>query len=167
MAAGKLQLLEHGCGAAVGEDIAGQQEDGQAVDGGDGGSGDHVRRAGADGAGARVGAHTLAGFCEGDGGVDHGLFVLGLKKRELRSAEFLEGLAETGDVAVAEDTEDAVDEAMLGAVAADVLLLEKFDQRGGHAEGNGFNHGDFGEEGRAASRSSAGDQESTCAWGRT
>jgi hypothetical protein len=56
---------------------------------------------------------------------------------------------------------------MLGAVAADVLLLEKFHQRGGHTEGNGFAHRDFGEEGRAASSSSAGDQESTCAWGRT
>src|SRR5215217_6962922 len=55
----RLQLLQHGVRAARGEDVAGQQQHGDAVDRGKGRAGDHVGRARTDGGGAGEGLQTI------------------------------------------------------------------------------------------------------------
>ena len=57
---GVLQFLQDGRGDPGGEHIAGQQQDRQPVDGGEGGAGDHVRGARADRRGARPGRQPVA-----------------------------------------------------------------------------------------------------------
>ena len=61
-----LDLLQHRVGQSVGEDVAGQQQDRQPVDMGDGGGGHHVERAGADRRGAGHEAAAEARLGEGD-----------------------------------------------------------------------------------------------------
>ena len=101
-----LDLLQHGVGAAVGEDVARQQQKRHAVDMGDGGGGDHVGRAGADGGGAGHEAAAAHRLGIGGGGVRHGLLVMGAVGRQ-RIADLVERLAHAGDIAMAEDREDA------------------------------------------------------------
>lgn len=133
-----FELLEHGRGAAVGEDVAREQQHRQAVDGRGRRAGDHVGRTGPDRGRAGQRAKALLGLRVGDGGVDHGLFVLRLKKRQGAAAVFFERLAETGDVAVAEDAADAVDQAVFDAVAADILGLQEADDRGRGGDADSF-----------------------------
>ncbi len=54
-----FELLQHRGHVAPGEDVAGQEQHRQAVDGGRGRAGDHVGGAGADGRGAREGAQPV------------------------------------------------------------------------------------------------------------
>ena len=66
--------------------------------------------------------------------VDLGLLVLGpVVGHVLGVAELLERLAQAGDVAVPEDAPDPGDEALLAAVALDVLA--------GHEADDGLTHG--------------------------
>src|SRR5438477_13119 len=63
----------------------------------------------------------------GDRRVHHRLLVAG--QDEAQAAVLLEGLADAGDVAVAEDAEDARQEGALRAVALDLLLGQEGDER--------------------------------------
>ncbi len=118
---GSLELLEHGLDASRGEAVAGQEQHGQAVDGGVGGPGHEVRGARADGrrAGERAQAAALLG--EGRRRVDHGLLVARLVVAHAALGR-LEGLAHAGHDAVAEDAEDALEEALPAPVTLDMLV---------------------------------------------
>ncbi|MNS28661.1 hypothetical protein D3C72_606450 [compost metagenome] len=115
-----LDLLQHRIGSAAGVDVAGQEQHRQPVHMGQGGGGDHVGRAGTDGGGAdhRPLATHLLGV--GDSGVGHPLFVVGAPGRQ-DVAVRLQGLAQTGDIAVAEDGPAAGEIGDFGAIDDDVL----------------------------------------------
>ena len=106
-----LDLLQHRVGAAVGEDVAADEEHRQAVDVGERRRGDHVGRARADRGGDRMGAAPALGLGVGDRRMRHRLLVLAAPGRE-RVADAVQRLADAGDVAVAEDRPDALDEAL-------------------------------------------------------
>lgn len=72
-------------------------------------------------------------FGVGDGSQDLGLLVAALIVAQLGGVLF-EGLAEAGDVAVAEDAPGAGEEAVLAAIAGDVLRGEVADEGLGHCE---------------------------------
>ena len=116
-----LDLLQHRVGRAVGEDVAGDEQDRQAVDVGERGGGDHVERAGADRGGDRHGALAVQRLGVGDGGVGHALLVVAAPGREV-VAGGVERLADAGDVAVAEDRPAAGEEghAVLVELAGEV-----------------------------------------------
>ena len=100
----RLELLQHGRRRAIGEDVAGQQQHRQAIDRRAGGAGHHVGRAGADRRGARQRAQPIRHLRERGRGVHHRLFVPALVVAQ-PPAELIEGLANPGDVAMAEDAE--------------------------------------------------------------
>ena len=106
-----LDLLQHRVGPAVGEDVAADEEHRQPVDVGERRGGDHVGRARADRGGDRVGAAAALRLGVGDRGVGHRLLVLAAPGRQ-RVADAVQRLADAGDVAVAEDRPDALDEAL-------------------------------------------------------
>ena len=130
-----FQLLQHGRLDALGEDIAGQQQHRDAIDGGDGGAGDHVGGAGPDGRGAGEGGQAVAVLGVGDRRQDLGLLVAALVIAQLGRV-LLEGLAEAGDIAVAEDAPGAGEEGVFAAIAGDVL--------GGQVADEGLRHGEAG-----------------------
>ena len=105
-----LDLLEDGIGNAVGEDVARQEEERQPVDMGDRGRGDHVQRTRADRRGRGHEAAAEARLGEADRGMRHRLLVMSAEGRQA-VPDAMQRLAETGDVAVAEDRPDAFDEA--------------------------------------------------------
>ena len=110
-----LDLLQDRIGAAIGEDVARDQQDRQAVHVRERRSGDHVRRARPDGRGDghRPLAPLRLGI--GDRGMGHGLLVLAAPGRQ-GVADAVQRLADACDVAVAEDRPNAFDEpfALLG-----------------------------------------------------
>ena len=123
-----LELLEDRVRDAGRELVGGEDEDGQAVGRRQGCARDHVERAGADRRGRHPGLQAVRRLGEGRGSVDRALLVAGhdvghrilaLGRRDL---VLQEGLANTGDVTVTEDTEGARDEATLDAVALGVLV---------------------------------------------
>ncbi len=116
-----LQLLQHRLDAPRGETIARQQQHRQAVDGGVGSTGGEVGRTGADGGGAGERAQAPGLLGEGGRGVHHGLLVACLVVAHL-ALGCLERLADAGHDAVAEDAEDATEEAFSPAVPLDVLV---------------------------------------------
>ena len=130
MRPGRFQLLKYRRDLAVGEDVAGKQEDGQAIDGGRGRAGDHVGGAGADGRRAGQRAQAVLHLGVADGAVNHRLLIARLVVTKV--GVFLQGLAYAGHVAVAEDAEAAGKERLLPTVARHVLNLEELDQRLGH-----------------------------------
>ena len=116
-----FELLQDRVGAAGGEHVAGQEQHRQAVYGRQSGSGEHVGRAGADGGGAGEGGEAVVHRCVSGGGMYHSLFVAGLVVGEVIGV-LLKSLADTGDVAVAEDAEGSGEQPALYAVALGVLL---------------------------------------------
>lgn len=142
-----FQLLEYGIGGAGREGVAGQQQDGEVVDGGEGGAGDEVGGAGADGRGDGVGGEPagLAGVAGGR--VHHGLFVAALEVGH-RGAGLQECLADSGDVAVAEDAPGGGDQPVAFAVALGVLAREEGDERLGGGKAAGGRPGRAGRAGR-------------------
>ena len=132
-AGGVLQLLEHGVGDAGGELVGGEEQHRQAVGGGQGGPGDHVEGARADGGRAHVGLEAVGGLGEGGGRVHLPLLVAGHDVGHLLLAVgagdliLQEGLADAGHVAVTEDAEGPGDEALLDAVALGVLVGQETD----------------------------------------
>lgn len=146
-----FELLEHGVGGAGREDVAGEEEDGEMVDGGEGGAGDEVGGAGADGGGdgVRGEAAGLAGVA--DGGVHHGLLVAALEEGHggppggygpgCGGPRLQEGLADSGDVAVAEDAPGGADQTLSPAVALGVLAGEEGHQGLGGGEPAGAHRG--------------------------
>ena len=130
-----LKLLEDGVGLAAGEGVAGEEEEGDVVDAGDGGGGDHVGGAGADGGHAGDDAFPVVLLGEAGGRVRHALLVLALV--DFQAARVLvQRLPDPEDEAVAEGGEDAGHVLVLDAVEGDVLVVEKFHQRlaGRHAD---------------------------------
>lgn len=133
---GVLKLLEHRVGDPGGEGVAGQQQDGDAVDGGERGAGDEVGGAGADGGGdgLRGQAVELAGVA--DGGVHHGLLVAALVVGH-QVLRLDERLADPGDVPVAEDAPGAADQPVAYAVALGVLGGQEPHERLGDGQAAG------------------------------
>ena len=70
------------------------------------------------------------GLGEGDGGMGHGLLVVGAIGRQ-RLARRVQRLAEAGDVAVAEDGPDAGEVGHLDAVDVDELARQVAHERPG------------------------------------
>ena len=134
---GRFELLQHRSGTPAGEDVARQQEDGNAIDRGAGGAGDHVGRAGADRRGAGERAQTVVHLGVGRRGVDHRLLVA----RQIVAqgcSLLLQGLADTGDVAMAEDAEHAAKKRLLAAVARRSLLRHESHHRLRHRHASCF-----------------------------
>ncbi len=134
-----LDLLQHRIGAAIGEDIARQQQDGQAVDVSERGGGDHVGCAGADRRRARHHAPPTRGLGEGDRRVRHRLLIVSAIGRECL-ARRVERFAQTRDIAVPEDREHPREQRRDLAVDLGLLRREEADSRLGGGEAKGF-HG--------------------------
>ncbi len=101
-----LDLLQHRIGAAAREYVARQEQYGQPIDMGNRRGRHHVGRPGSDRAGARHHALPPRGLGEGDGRVRHCLLVVRPEGRQ-DLARLPQRLAQSGDVAVAEDRPDA------------------------------------------------------------
>ena len=117
---GLHSLQVGGCRSAR-EDVAGQQQDRQPVDGRARRAGDQIRGAGADGGGAGESAEAIPHLRVADGHVNNRLLVASLEVWEVR--RLLQGLAETRDYSVAENPGAAREEAALHSVPLDVLVL--------------------------------------------
>src|SRR5262249_48932453 len=115
------------------ERVAGQQQHRQAVDGGQRGAGDHVRRARADRRRARPRAEAIALPRVADRHVHHRLLVARRHVAHLLGV-LGQRLAEGGDVAVPEDAQAAGEEARAHAVALDLLGGQEADQGLGHGQ---------------------------------
>ncbi len=130
-----LHLLEHGVGAPVGEDVAGNEQHRQPVHVGDAGRRHHVGGTGTDRGRAGHHAAAPAGLGEGHGRITHALLVMRPEGRQavLRT---LQGLAHPGDVAMAEDRPDAGEQRQRAAVDFRHLPAEVAHQRlrGGQAK---------------------------------
>ena len=123
-----LELLQHGVGPARGEDVAGEQQHGQPVHGREGGAGDHVRRPRPDRARARERPEAVAHPRVAGRDVHHPLLAARLVVGQ-ELGVLVQRLPDPGDVAVPEDPEAAAEEAVLDAVALDVLRGEEADER--------------------------------------
>src|SRR5215211_3554535 len=128
-----LELLQHGVGGARGEDVAGQEQNGQAVDGRERRPGRHV--GGAWSYGGRAGERPEAVLRPGvsGGGVYHRLLVTRLVVGKLARV-LQQRLAHPRDVTVAEDAGDTGKETLLHPVAFHVLVRQEPNQRLGHRQ---------------------------------
>src|SRR5438309_949424 len=128
-----LELLQHRIREARREHIARQQKNGQAVHGRERGAGEHVRRARADRRSACEGLQAILLARVSDRAVDHRLLVpRHVVREQLRPLK--ERLAYPGDVAVAKDAPHPGEEALLDAVALDVLRRQESHERLRHRE---------------------------------
>jgi hypothetical protein len=134
---GVLQLLEQRVGGAGREVVAGQEQHREAVDRGQGRAGDQVGGAGADGGGDRLRGEPVQLAGVADGGVHHGLFVAALVERHGVLAGLQERLADTGDVAMAEDPPGPGDQPVPYAVAFGVLHGQETHQSLGDGQAEG------------------------------
>ncbi len=123
-----FELLEHRVGGPGGEDVAGQEEDRQPVDGGERGARDEVGGAGPDGRGDGVGGQAAALPGVPDGGVHHGLFVAPLMERHVIGV-LDEGLPDARHIAVAEDAPGRADQPLPHAVPLGVLAGQEAYER--------------------------------------
>ena len=123
-----LELLQHGIGPARREDVARQQQHGQAVHRRGRRAGDHVRRARADRRGADERPEPVLHPRVADGGMHHPLFVPPLVIGE-EVAVLVQRLPDAGDVAVPEDAEAAGEEPLPRAVSLRPLVDEELDDR--------------------------------------
>ena len=103
-----FELLQDRIGPTIGEDVAGDQQHGKAVDMGKGGGRHHVCRTRADGGGDRHGAAAAQLLRIGDGRMGHGLLVLAAIDRQF-VADTIKRLADAGDIAMAENGPHAGD----------------------------------------------------------
>ena len=117
-----LDLLQHRIRRAIGEDVAGQEEHGNAVDMRDACRRHHIQGAGADRGRAGHEALAEARLGIGDRGMRHALFVMGAIGRQF-AAHLIERFADARDVAMAEDRPDAAEDRHLLAVDDGHLLL--------------------------------------------
>ena len=132
-----LDLLEHRVRQPVGEGIAREDQDRQAVGMGRARRRHHVERAGADGGGGDHDLPPAPGLGEADGGQRHGLLVLPAPGRQPVLDRF-QRLREAGDVAVAEDREHAGEERNALAVQDGVLTAQIADQGLRHRQAYGI-----------------------------
>jgi hypothetical protein len=106
-----LNLLQHRIGPAVGEDIAGDQQNRQTVDVRERRRRDHVRRARPDRGCDRHRFAALHRLRIGDCRVSHGLFVLAAPGGKPRT-DPMQRLADPGHIAMAKNGPDTFDEAI-------------------------------------------------------
>ena len=132
-----LDLLQHRVGAAVGEDVAGEDQDRQPVGHGAAGGGDHVAGARADRGERHHDLPAPLGLGEADRGERHRLLVLSAPGRELVLHRF-QRLRQAGDVAVAEDGEEAGEERDDVPVDLGLLVDQIAHQRLRHGQANGL-----------------------------
>ena len=125
---GHLQLLQDRVGGTGGEDVAGQQQDGEVVDRGQRGAGHQVGGAGADGGGDGVCGQPVALAGVADRRVHHGLLVATLVIRH-HVAVLEKRLAHPGDIAVAENAPGRADQPASYAVPFGVLGGQEPHQR--------------------------------------
>ena len=128
-----LDLLEHRVGAAIGEDIARQQQHRQAIDVGERCGSDHIGCARANRGGAGHHAAAARRLGEGDCGMRHRLLVVGAIGRQY-AARRVERFAHARHIAVAEDCEHAGEERDDPAVDFGLLRREEADGRLGGGE---------------------------------
>ena len=162
----ELELLEDGVRDARRERVARQQQDRQPVDRRERGAGDHVRRARPDRRRAGERREPVPHPGERGRGVDHRLLVAGLAIRQesrRRQLGLEQRLPHPGDVAVAEDPEAALDQAVARAVALGVLGGEEPDDR--LADGQPDGPATHDDEAAAPSARPNGSRGST-AWSR-
>ena len=129
----RLELLQHRRGHAIGEDVAGQQQHRQPVDRRARGAGDHVGGARTDRRRAGERPQPVRHLRERRRGVHHRLLVAALVVAQ-PIAHLIERLADAGDVAVAEDAEDAGKERLPPAVALAELDAQEPHQRLRHRQ---------------------------------
>ena len=103
-ASGVLELLQDWVGTARGEDVAGQEQHGNAISGRDRGAGHEVRRPWSDRSRAGKGAQPIRHAGKANRGVHHRLLIAGEVVREV-IAGLQQRLSESGDIAVPEDAE--------------------------------------------------------------
>jgi hypothetical protein len=134
-----LDLLQHRIGPAVGENIAGQQEQRQAVDMGHRRRRHHVKCPRPDRGGASHHAPPPHCLGEGDRRMGHGLLVMGAVGRQF-SSDPEQGLADPRHIAVTEDRPDSGEERQLLAIDDGHLAGEEFHQRLRRGEADGLGH---------------------------
>ena len=122
-----LDLLQHRVGHAIGEGVAGQQQDRQAVAVRHAGRRHHVHGARSDRARRHHDLTPFLGLGVRHAGERHRLLVLAAPGRQL-VLHRLERLAEAGDVAVAEDREHAAEQRRVGAIQHRALRAQPPDQ---------------------------------------
>ncbi len=128
-----LEFLQHRPGLPGSEHVTRQQQHRQPVDGGQRRPGDHVGRAGADRGRAGPGGQPVTHPRVPGRGVHHGLLVAGHHVAQPgRPVRFQQGLAQAGQVAVAEDAEAAGEQPLLHGVPLAVLRGQEPDHRLGH-----------------------------------
>ena len=132
-----LDLLEDRIRTAIGKDIAREKQDRQAVDMGKGCRCHHVECAGADGRGAGHEAAAEACLGKGDRRICHALLVLGAVGRQ-RVLDAMQRLADTGDIAMAENGEDTAEDRGLLTVNHGHLLGQKPRDGLRHGQANGL-----------------------------
>ena len=123
-----LDLLQHRRLNAFGEDVAGQQQHGQAIDRRHCSARQHVGRAWPDRGGAGEGLQPVLRLGIGDGGQHLGLLVARLMEAQ-QMRKLLQGLAQPGHIAVAENTPCAGEKGLLQSVAFGVLVHQVQHQR--------------------------------------
>ena len=128
----RLDLLQHRGYIAPGEDVARQEQDRQSVDCCGGRAGDHVGGARPDRSGAGQSTQAVGNLGVASGSMHHCLLIAAQEIR--KRLVLVQGLAQAGHVAVAEDAEATAEEAMPLAIALHELLLEKLDRGLGHRQ---------------------------------
>ena len=137
---GILKLLQNRIGDTGGELVGGEDEDGQAIGGRQGRTGHHVEGSGADRCGRHPGLEAIRRLGIGGGRVHRALLVarhdIGHRVLTLGGSDLVlqQGLPDSGDVAVPEDSESSRDEAVLNAVALGVLVGQETNDRLGDCE---------------------------------
>ena len=140
-----LQLLQHGVGQAGQEGITTEHQHRQAVGVGQGRRCEQVRRPRPRTGGAEHEAAAEVVFGIGSGGEAHALFVLTPVERQVLIHR-IKRLAQTGDVAMAENAETAAANPGLFSVDHDILVHQPADDGLRHCQpeggsGHGFCHG--------------------------
>ena len=128
-----LDLLQHRVGLTAGIDIAGQQQQRDAVGGGSRCGGEHIGRARPDRGRARIDLAAQVLLGEPDGGVGHALLIAALMHHQV-AAVLLQGLAKAQHIAMPENSEDPGDKLALYAVDFDVLVVQELHQGLGHGQ---------------------------------
>jgi len=131
----EFELLQNRIRLAGGKGVTRQEQQGDSVGCGCASCRNKVQGTGADrcGHGNNLAAVVLLGIANGRMG--HALFVLALVESQAVVTLF-EGLADTDDAAMAEDTEDTLDKLLFLAVKTDVLVVHELEQSLSHCQSN-------------------------------
>src|SRR5881397_2975998 len=117
----RLQLLQNWGHIASRENISGQEQNGQTIDGGYGSPRDHVRRTGPNRGGAGKRSQTVAHLGKSQGRVNHGLFIAGEIVAKVLGLP--QGLANTPNVTVSKDSPNPGKKGSLTPITFHILIL--------------------------------------------